>query len=103
VRHGGHSTTFDWGASGSKGKVDTALQWAAFYSDCEHEVLEVTEGHRITLTYNLYFTPGIGNLAGNSTVMDIKQHPLFSKIKSALDDPGFMALGEHIRRNFGIG
>ncbi|KAL6043448.1 Fe2OG dioxygenase domain-containing protein [Balamuthia mandrillaris] len=30
------------------------VKWAAFYSDCEHEILPVTEGHRITLTYNLY-------------------------------------------------
>ncbi|KAK2016933.1 hypothetical protein LZ32DRAFT_655161 [Colletotrichum eremochloae] len=26
-------------------------------SRTEHEVLEVTEGHRVTLTYNLYWTP----------------------------------------------
>ncbi|KAK4695497.1 hypothetical protein P7C71_g2267, partial [Lecanoromycetidae sp. Uapishka_2] len=30
------------------------ISWAAFYSDCEHEVQEVESGHRITLTYNLY-------------------------------------------------
>ncbi|MGI5222918.1 2OG-Fe(II) oxygenase [Nocardia sp. CA-290969] len=29
------------------------LSFVAFYSDCEHEVLPVTEGFRITLTYNL--------------------------------------------------
>lgn len=29
------------------------LSFVAFYGDCEHEVLPVTEGFRITLTYNL--------------------------------------------------
>ncbi|KAL6064904.1 Fe2OG dioxygenase domain-containing protein [Balamuthia mandrillaris] len=31
-----------------------SVKWAAFYADCEHEILPVTAGHRITLTYNLY-------------------------------------------------
>ena len=31
----------------------TALSLVAFYADCRHEVLRVTSGHRITLTYNL--------------------------------------------------
>lgn len=30
-----------------------ALGYVAFYADCEHEVLPVTDGHRIALTYNL--------------------------------------------------
>lgn len=29
------------------------LSFVAFYGDCEHEVLPVTEGFRVTLTYNL--------------------------------------------------
>jgi hypothetical protein len=31
----------------------TALSLVAFYADCKHEVLRVTSGYRITLTYNL--------------------------------------------------
>jgi predicted 2-oxoglutarate/Fe(II)-dependent dioxygenase YbiX len=31
----------------------TALALVAFYADCRHEVLKVTSGYRITLTYNL--------------------------------------------------
>ena len=49
IAHQGRETVCDWSAE----KGD-AVQWAAFYSDCEHEVLEVVSGHRITLTYNLY-------------------------------------------------
>jgi len=31
----------------------TALSLVAFYADCRHEVLRVTSGYRIALTYNL--------------------------------------------------
>ncbi|KAK4196281.1 putative 2og-fe oxygenase family protein [Triangularia verruculosa] len=34
VRHKGKMMTFDWSTKSSKGN---AVQWAAFYSDCEHE------------------------------------------------------------------
>ena len=30
--------------------------WVAFYTDCEHEVLPIKEGYRISLTYNLHFS-----------------------------------------------
>ena len=43
--------TFDW--SVGQGKGQDQLQWVVFNTDTEHEVLPVTEGHRITLTYNL--------------------------------------------------
>src|SRR6201996_3395291 len=32
-----------------------SFAYVAFYSDVEHEVAEVTSGHRVTITYNLYF------------------------------------------------
>jgi predicted 2-oxoglutarate/Fe(II)-dependent dioxygenase YbiX len=40
----------EWKAYGGS---KTALSLAAFYADCRHEVLRVTSGYRITLTYNL--------------------------------------------------
>ncbi|KAK4215232.1 putative 2og-fe oxygenase family protein [Rhypophila decipiens] len=49
VSHKGKTINFDWGSATSP-----AVQWAAFYSDCEHEVLQVLSGQRVTLTYNLY-------------------------------------------------
>ncbi len=55
MRHAGHAVTFDWSTSTFP---TNAVHWAAFYSDCEHEVKELTAGHRVTLTYNLYHAPG---------------------------------------------
>ncbi|KAF2672090.1 hypothetical protein BT63DRAFT_452584 [Microthyrium microscopicum] len=43
----GSATTFDWGSLPTD-----SIQWAAFYSDCEHEVLEVNSGHRVWIGVN---------------------------------------------------
>jgi hypothetical protein len=69
------------------------IQWAAFYSDCEHEVLEVTSGHRITLTYNLYVRRGLGELVGQGNTLDFQQLALYQEVKVALRNPLFMPEG----------
>ena len=54
TRHNRHTVKFDWSSP-----LDSPRQtasWAVFFSDVEHEVLPVTQGHRVTLTYNLYAT-----------------------------------------------
>jgi hypothetical protein len=88
VRHQGHSTIFDWSGSA------TDVQWAAFYSDCEHEVLEMTSGHRITLTYNLFVRHGLGEIAGRSEALDAQQLPVYKEVKDVLANPGFMPDGK---------
>ena len=52
TRHKGQEVRFDW--SSSPDNPMKKVSWAAFFSDVEHEVLPVTDGHRLTLTYNLY-------------------------------------------------
>lgn len=85
--------TFDWGTA--KDDVDHAsIRWAAFYSDCEHEVLEVTSGHRVTLTYNLYAVRGNGSLAGYCPALDTTYIPLYHTIDSMLQKEGFMEQGQ---------
>ena len=50
VNHDGSQHVFDF----SRHSGDTTrIQWAAFYSDCIHEVKPVIEGHRVTVTYNI--------------------------------------------------
>lgn len=48
VRHAGREATIDL-----SGADVSELAFAAFYADCEHEVLPVTKGHRVCLVYNL--------------------------------------------------
>ncbi|TDL27747.1 hypothetical protein BD410DRAFT_760896 [Rickenella mellea] len=54
LRHDGQETTFDSGKQ-LKDQAAGTIAFVAFYSDVEHEVQVVTAGHRVTITYNLYF------------------------------------------------
>ncbi|RFU25895.1 hypothetical protein B7463_g10442, partial [Scytalidium lignicola] len=99
VRHAGQKVTYDWGANTGLNDGDAAvgrptlLQWAAFYSDCEHEVFEVTAGHRVTLTYNLYAAPRRVEVEGKTESMDISRLPLYSAVREAVTNPLFMPNG----------
>ena len=53
VRHNKQEIKYDWSSTASD--TSSTLYWAAFFSDVEHEVLPVSEGHRVTLTYNLSY------------------------------------------------
>ncbi|KAK2046761.1 hypothetical protein LZ31DRAFT_493184 [Colletotrichum somersetense] len=92
IRHKGQEMTFDW--STNQHKPDHAtIRWAAFYSDCEHEVLEVTSGHRLTLTYNLYAVRGAGRLTGASPTLNPAYLPLFQALKDMLSQDLFGGQG----------
>jgi hypothetical protein len=43
------------GTSAEQPAAGPLLHFAAFFSDLEHEVLPVKSGHRVTLTFNLFF------------------------------------------------
>ncbi|KAK3667971.1 hypothetical protein LTR22_001038 [Elasticomyces elasticus] len=94
VRHEKKELVFDWSTEDPHAE-DAAVKWAAFYSDCEHEVLEVTSGHRITLTYNLHATDGVGHVVGNipAGLLDPTQLPLYGLLKTALETPSFFSNG----------
>ncbi|KAK4452181.1 hypothetical protein QBC34DRAFT_321394 [Podospora aff. communis PSN243] len=81
VRHQGWTVTFDW-----SGKDPQSIGCAAFYSDCEHEVLEVTKGHRATLTYNLYCVRGNGQLGGSCPALDPSHLPMYDTIREIVFD-----------------
>lgn len=55
VRHHGRERVFDWSLQALPN--EPVVQWAAFYSDCEHEVHEVNSGVRITAVYSLIAIP----------------------------------------------
>lgn len=93
VRHEGTTVEYDW--STANGRTN-CIQWAAFYSDCEHEVLEVTSGHRLTLTYNLYIREHDGGALGRTLTMSLEQLPLYGMVMELLDQPGFLGEGKHL-------
>lgn len=94
VRHGGNEVVYDW-AAGAEPKI----QWAAFYSDCEHEVMQVTSGHRITLTYNLFVTDA-GHMATAGHSYRLETLPLYPKMKAMYSDPDFLPKGELLSSPF---
>lgn len=89
MQHHGQETNFDWSRQSS-----SSIQWAAFYSDCEHEIKTIKAGHRITLTYNLYVREMPGAiLAPIRPVLDPQTLPLYGLIESLLTTPEFMKDG----------
>ncbi|EFX02814.1 hypothetical protein CMQ_2743 [Grosmannia clavigera kw1407] len=96
VRHSGQTIRHDWDIGTGLNGGDAgppALQWAAFYSDCEHEVLEVTAGHRVTLTYNLYSVPQRVDVKGKTESMDVVRLPLYGALRDAIGNPLFLTTG----------
>lgn len=92
IHHHGQEVQFDWSEQSA-----STIQWAAFYSDCEHEIMKITEGHRITLTYNLYVTePTAGMIPPHSSAVDPESLPLHGFLKGIIAEPVFMKEGAYI-------
>ncbi|KAF1817255.1 hypothetical protein P152DRAFT_407734 [Eremomyces bilateralis CBS 781.70] len=92
VRHGGQEVLFDWSS-----KDSDSIQWAAFFSDCEHEVFEVTDGHRVTLTYNLYWTSyGPSLMATHLSALNQSSFHFYAALEKLVKSPSFLPNGGHI-------
>ncbi len=59
LKHGEDEYTFN--AASTLKDLTNSIAYVAFYSDVDHEVREVTDGHRITVTYNLSWAKSGGN------------------------------------------
>jgi len=86
VRHKNKEIKYDWSLPVSD--PISGLQWAAFFSDIEHEVLPVIDGYRVTLTYNLYYGSN-----PNRPIIDIRNNPFYRTLQAALIHPLFMRDG----------
>ena len=87
TRHQGQQICFDW--SSSPETTNDKICWASFFSDVEHEVLPVTSGHRVTLTYNLYQNFKMETLS----TFHVTAVPLYTELCTALQTPHFMRQG----------
>ena len=88
ARHQGQEVTFDWSTSYSSSPTPCTqlVHWAAFFSDVEHEILPVTSGYRITLTYNLYTVKEMASEIFAWT-------PFYQYLQETLKNPQFMPAG----------
>jgi len=94
LRHGGKELDFNSGKelSGSKSKV----AYVAFFSDTDHEVTEVTSGHRVTLTYNLYISRSkIADVQTKTAQQDEDLLKALQKVLDSSDTP-------QLRLGFGL-
>ena len=89
TRHHQQEVKFDWSSSSERSMQK--LCWAAFFSDVEHEILPVTAGCHITLTYNLYGHKSPVSLV--NPTLDVATFPLYRELDSALCNPIFMCDG----------
>ncbi|KAJ7212871.1 hypothetical protein B0H12DRAFT_1059275 [Mycena haematopus] len=86
LRHGGKEEKFDSAHILSSFKTPT-VAYVAFYSDVEHEVALVESGHRVTLTYNLYFADA--RLKYSPSTPD--RSDLKSSLSALLEDEEFLS------------
>ncbi|PCH40476.1 hypothetical protein WOLCODRAFT_136899 [Wolfiporia cocos MD-104 SS10] len=77
-------------------RTKPCVAYIAFYSDVEHEITPVKSGHRVTLTYNLYFTPDTAARRSGQIPRSDKQDTALafkSTFQRLLDDPTFLPEG----------
>ena len=86
VRHHKQEVKYDWSSTASD--TLSTLHWAAFFSDIEHEVLPVSEGYRVTLTYNLSYHSQV-----KDSTFDVKTYSFYKLLQATLSNPHFMCDG----------
>ena len=89
TRHKGQEVCFDW--SSSPDNPMKKVSWAAFLNDVEHEVLPVTDGHRLTLTFNLYCDHKLSRDV--APTVSITCSPFYRELRAAVSNPHFMRDG----------
>ncbi|KAI9331731.1 hypothetical protein BDR26DRAFT_662449 [Obelidium mucronatum] len=89
------SKSFDWGASTeAKDSTNTHLiQWAAFFSDCPHEISPIVSGTRITLTYNLFKRNPAEKVLLDAEMSLPRDCTLLTKFKTHLSEQSFFEHG----------
>ncbi|KAK0476794.1 hypothetical protein IW261DRAFT_1490110 [Armillaria novae-zelandiae] len=103
LRQDGHEWTFGAEKMLAKSTPEApVVSYVAFYSDTEHEVLPVTSGVRVTLTYNLYLedkkptVPAqVAESSGDPTPVDVLKPALQALLtdKNFLPEGGLLGFG----------
>ena len=79
--------------------TESSIAYVAFFSDVEHEVLPVTSGHRVTITYNLYFTESASTVPKQPRGLSLLQpvgsdvFHVMQALQRLLDDPHILPEG----------
>ena len=93
LRHKGREWKFD-AKSLTASQSSPSLAYVAFYSDIEHEVLKVTGGCRVTVTYNLYLVDPASRLEALTVIPNTQSASnLQDKLRGSLKSPEFLPDG----------
>jgi len=93
LRHEGHGWKFNASSITSPQSLPS-LAYVAFYGDVEHEVLKVTSGRRVTLTYNLYLVKPASKLGAPVVAPSFKDvSNLQTTLRGLLKSPEFLPDG----------
>ncbi|KAI0768506.1 hypothetical protein BD413DRAFT_605304 [Trametes elegans] len=98
LRQGGNEWSFDAASVIADAAQNTPrLAYIAFFSDVEHAVTEVTSGHRVTITYNLYYATDAQNeYTGKLNIIEppgASAPEVKSLLATLLDDDTFLPEG----------
>jgi hypothetical protein len=90
LRHRDHEGIFDSGRA-LAAEEKPSIGYVAFFSDIEHEVSPVISGHRVTLTYNLYFD---GDISADDVHPQPENEGAFREtLQALLESPDFLEKG----------
>ncbi|RPD54611.1 hypothetical protein L226DRAFT_514965 [Lentinus tigrinus ALCF2SS1-7] len=96
LRHEGKEWTFD-AAQVLASSPSKRIAYVAFFSDVEHEVIRVLSGHRVTITYNMYWAgpPRVAPPPGLSVLHPLHESPseVGSILSALFADPAFLPDG----------
>ncbi|KAJ7446577.1 hypothetical protein FB451DRAFT_1055059, partial [Mycena latifolia] len=96
LSHGGTTWSFDSAAelTAHSSASDPALAYVAFYSDVTHAVEPVLEGHRVTLTYNLFLVDRPTRMAAaGHRIAPAPEQTFEDALRALLADPAFLPAG----------
>ncbi|XP_006464088.1 hypothetical protein AGABI2DRAFT_52087, partial [Agaricus bisporus var. bisporus H97] len=99
LRHRTRQLSFD-AAALLQSASPTSVAYVAFYSDVDHEVLEVTSGHRITITFNLYFDDFRAPVILPKKKLDIPRNPFMLALQELTNDANFRKTTQYL--GFGL-
>ncbi|WVQ85361.1 hypothetical protein IAT38_007526 [Cryptococcus sp. DSM 104549] len=87
INHNGIAITFDWAEAS-----ENTLSWGFLYSDCEHEVLPVKSGMRVTIAYDIFTSEADAVKSELDPIRDSRLELLVNSFKDLLD-PSFLPEG----------
>jgi hypothetical protein len=99
LRYCGHEWVLEFGQRLAAAH-EPSIGYVAFLNDIEHEVAQVISGHRVTLTYNLYFGDGGRTVSSGGAAKEhlslspaVNENAFRETLQALLENPEFLPDG----------